>query len=90
MAEDRNNIDKDETKINSENNQSMGNPSNSNQSNDDEYEKICSICRRPESKAGKMIQMGMGMYVCPDCMQRSMDTITVSYTHLTLPTIFRV
>ena len=40
MAEDRNNIDKDETKINSENNQSMGNPSNSNQSNDDEYEKI--------------------------------------------------
>lgn len=75
MAEDRNNIDKDETKINSENNQSMGNPSNSNQSNDDEYEKICSICRRPESKAGKMIQMGMGMYVCPDCMQRSMDTI---------------
>ena len=75
MAEDRNNIDKDETKVNSENNQSMGNPSNSNQSNDDEYEKICSICRRPESKAGKMIQMGMGMYVCPDCMQRSMDTI---------------
>lgn len=53
MAEDRNNIDKDETKINSENNQSMGNPSNSNQSNDDEYEKICSICRRPESKAGQ-------------------------------------
>ena len=43
MAEDRNNIDKDETKINSENNQSMGNPSNSNQSNDDEYEKIKSI-----------------------------------------------
>ena len=75
MAEDRNNIDKDETKINSGSNQSMGNPSNSNQSNDDEYEKICSICHRPESKAGKMIQMGMGMYVCPDCMQRSMDTI---------------
>ena len=43
--------------------------------NEDEYEKICSICHRPESKAGKMIQMGMGMYVCPDCMQRSMDTI---------------
>ena len=75
MAEDRNNIDKDETKINSENNQSMGNPDNSNKSNEDEYEKICSICHRPESKAGKMIQMGMGMYVCPDCMQRSMDTI---------------
>ena len=53
MAEDRNNIDKDETKINSENNQSMGNPSNSNQSNDDEYEKICSICRPPRARQAR-------------------------------------
>lgn len=48
---------------------------NNTENNEDEYEKVCSICRRPESKAGKMIQMGQGMYVCPDCMQRSMDTI---------------
>ena len=48
---------------------------NTTNNNDDEYEKVCSICRRPESKAGKMIQMGQGMYVCADCMQRSMDTI---------------
>lgn len=51
------------------------NINNTVDNNEDEYEKVCSICRRPESKAGKMIQMGMGMYVCPDCMQRSMDTI---------------
>jgi ATP-dependent Clp protease ATP-binding subunit ClpX len=25
--------------------------------NDDEYEKICYMCRRPESKAGKMVTM---------------------------------
>ena len=70
MAEDRNNnIDNiDESKVSNVN-------SADNKNNDDEYEKVCSICRRPESKAGKMIQMGMGMYVCPDCMQRSMDTI---------------
>lgn len=51
------------------------NNTNNNNNNGDEYEKVCSICRRPESKAGKMIQMGQGMYVCADCMQRSMDTI---------------
>ena len=44
------------------------NKNNNTDNHDDEYEKVCSICRRPESKAGKMIQMGMGMYVCADCM----------------------
>ena len=43
--------------------------------NEDEFEKVCSICRRTESKAGKMIQMAKDMFVCPDCMQRSMDSI---------------
>jgi len=40
---------------------------------EDEYEKICLICRRPESKAGKMITMQEGMSICPDCMQKSFD-----------------
>ena len=31
--------------------------SNQNQHTEDEYEKICYICRRPESKAGPMVQM---------------------------------
>lgn len=43
---------------------------------DDEYEKICYICKRPESKAGKMIVMPGNIYVCPDCMQRTLDTVS--------------
>lgn len=40
-----------------------------------EYEKICFLCRRPESVAGKMIEMPQKMYICADCMQRSMDAM---------------
>lgn len=47
----------------------------SNQYNDDEYEKICYICRRPESKTGKMLTMPGNMHLCPDCMQSTMNTI---------------
>jgi len=42
---------------------------------DDEYEKICYICRRPESICGKLISLPGNMDVCPDCMQRSFDSI---------------
>lgn len=42
---------------------------------EDEYEKICYMCRRPESKAGKMIAMPNNIYICPDCMQRTFDTL---------------
>ena len=45
---------------------------------DDEYEKYCFVCRRPESKAGKMITMMEGMYICPDCMQKTMDAVSAS------------
>ena len=40
-----------------------------------EYEKICFLCRRPESIAGKMIELPQKMYVCADCMQKSMDAM---------------
>jgi len=43
---------------------------------EDEYEKICYICRRPESKAGAMIQMPGNMNLCHDCMQKAFDAIT--------------
>ncbi len=43
-------------------------------SKNDEYEDICYMCRRPESVAGKMINMN-GMCICPDCMQRTFDSI---------------
>ena len=36
-------------------------------------EHYCAMCRRPESIAGKMVEMPNHMYVCPDCMQRMFD-----------------
>lgn len=42
---------------------------------DDQYEKVCYVCRRPESKTGKMITMPGGMCLCHDCMQKSFDAI---------------
>ena len=41
-----------------------------------EYEKVCCICRRPESKAGKMIQLMDNVTICTDCMQKSFDSMS--------------
>ena len=41
----------------------------------DEYEKYCFMCRRPESKAGKMIDLPGNIHICADCMQKSFDTM---------------
>ena len=49
-----------------------------NNNNSDEYEKICFVCRRPESRAGKMIVMPNNIYICQDCMQRTFDSINSS------------
>lgn len=46
---------------------------NDKTSSHDTYEKYCAVCRRPESRTGKMIEMPNHMYVCPDCMQKSFD-----------------
>jgi ATP-dependent Clp protease ATP-binding subunit ClpX len=51
---------------------------NNTDNRDNEYEKICYICRRPESKAGKMIGMPNNIYICADCMQRTFDSINNS------------
>ena len=32
----------------------------------DEYEKVCFMCRRPESKAGKMIELPGNIHICTD------------------------
>ena len=44
----------------------------------DEYEKICFMCRRPESKAGKMISLPNHICVCQDCMQKAVDMMQSS------------
>lgn len=41
----------------------------------DEYEKICFLCRRPESQAGKMVDMGSGLCICQSCMQNAVDAM---------------
>lgn len=45
------------------------------QKDNDGYEKICYLCRRPESKTGKMITIPNQISICPDCMQRTFDTM---------------
>ena len=49
-----------------------------NVNDNDEYEKICYICRRPESRAGKMVIMPGNLQVCPDCLQKAFDTVNNS------------
>ncbi len=43
---------------------------------ENEYEDVCFICRRPESKTGKMFKMPHNISVCNDCMHKTMDTIS--------------
>lgn len=49
--------------------------SQSTEDDSNEYENICYVCRRPESKAGKMIKAASGIYICIDCMQKSFDSM---------------
>ena len=41
-----------------------------------DYEDVCFICRRPESKAGKMFKLPNNITVCNDCMHKTMDTVS--------------
>ncbi|MBO5461535.1 MAG: ATP-dependent Clp protease ATP-binding subunit ClpX [Ruminococcus sp.] len=47
--------------------------SNNDKKKDDDYEKVCLVCHRPESIAGKMIELPNNITVCNDCMQKSFD-----------------
>lgn len=43
---------------------------------DDGYEKYCYLCRRPESKVGKLIYMPNNINICQDCMQKTFDSFS--------------
>lgn len=43
---------------------------------DNDYEDVCFICRRPESKTGKMFRLPNHICVCDDCMHKTMDTVS--------------
>ena len=43
---------------------------------DDNYEKYCYLCRRPESSVGKLIYMPNNINICQDCMQKTFDSFS--------------
>ena len=45
---------------------------------DNDYEQVCSMCHRPESKCGKVMRLPGGLNICSDCMQKSFDTFNQS------------
>ncbi|MDD6789349.1 MAG: ATP-dependent Clp protease ATP-binding subunit ClpX [Lachnospira sp.] len=45
-------------------------------------EHYCSVCHRPESVTGRQLNMG-GMYICMDCMQRTIDVMSSNGFNLT-------
>ncbi|MDE5589684.1 MAG: ATP-dependent Clp protease ATP-binding subunit ClpX, partial [Acetatifactor sp.] len=49
---------------------------NAGKSDNSEYEDVCFICRRPESKAGKMFKLPNNICVCADCMNKTMDAVS--------------
>lgn len=51
---------------------------NTNEENKDKgdgYENLCFICHRTESQAGPMINIGSGVHICNECMQRTFDSM---------------
>ena len=78
MSEEKDRVDgtADETKAETK---------SSDHHTEDTYEKVCFMCRRPESKAGKMITLPGNINICPDCMQKSFDAMTngpIDYSQL--------
>lgn len=41
-----------------------------------EFEDICYICRRQESKAGRMFHLPNNICICDDCMHKTMDAVS--------------
>ena len=51
---------------------------------------FCSFCGKNQKEVKKLIA-GPTVFVCDECVELCMDIIkAVSYTHLTLPTIYSV
>ena len=52
------------------------NPENGSDNMKKDYEDICFICRRPESKAGRMFHLPQNICICDDCMHKTMDAVS--------------
>ena len=52
---------------------------------EDTYERVCMLCRRPESKVSSMISLPNNICICSDCMQKSFDSMNsgnINYNEL--------
>ena len=49
-----------------------------NNNHDDEYENYCYMCRRPESETGKLINFAQNVYICSECLQKTLDQLNNS------------
>ena len=65
----------DVTKSEVSNTNETTNTTETTTSDDNEYEDICYICRRPSSVAGRMIKIQDGLCICNDCMQKTFDSM---------------
>ncbi|MBE5934398.1 MAG: ATP-dependent Clp protease ATP-binding subunit ClpX [Lachnospiraceae bacterium] len=45
-------------------------------SDDKDYEDVCYLCKRTESRAGKMISIPGNICICADCMQKTMNSFS--------------
>ncbi len=43
--------------------------------NQDKYEEVCVMCHRPESSAGSMFEIMDHIFLCSDCLRKSMDMV---------------
>ena len=48
---------------------------NDDHEDDSDYEKFCFLCHRPESQAGKMIELPNNIHICNDCMQKAFNQV---------------
>ncbi len=49
---------------------------NAGKGDSSEYEDVCFVCRRPESKTGRMFKMPNNICVCDDCMHKTMEAVS--------------
>ncbi len=70
-----NNEDREDLETDQEQNQDSAR-TGTGKSDDNEYEDVCFICRRPESKAGRMFKLPNNICVCDDCMHKTMETVS--------------
>ncbi len=73
--DDKNQNDKEELAVSESENGDHSDAEDSDNPSKD-YEDVCFICRRPESKTGKMFRLPNHICVCDDCMHKTMDTVS--------------